>query len=85
MLDKKRALRCIFLFDKKDATPITQAGFMINRLSINTKNPSYFYEGFLKKATTYSPTIVVPSAQMGLTSLFGKVRGEPHRYNHLKF
>lgn len=27
---------------------------------------------------------VVPSALMGLTSLFGMVRGEPHRYNHLK-
>ena len=27
----------------------------------------------------------VPSARMGLTSLFGKVRGEPHCYNHLKF
>ena len=38
-----------------------------------------------KKATTYSPTNVVPSALMGLTSLFGMVRGEPHRYNHLKF
>ena len=37
-----------------------------------------------KKATTYSPTNAVPSAQMGLTSLFGMVRGEPHRYNHLK-
>ena len=28
--------------------------------------------------------IAVPSAQMGLTSLFGMVRGEPHRYSHLK-
>ncbi len=27
---------------------------------------------------------VVPSARMGLTSLFGMVRGEPHCYNHLK-
>ena len=27
----------------------------------------------------------VPSAQLGLTSLFGKVRGEPQRNNHLKF
>lgn len=27
----------------------------------------------------------VPSAQTGLTSLFGKVRGEPRRYNHLSF
>ncbi len=28
---------------------------------------------------------VVPSAQTGLTSLFGMVRGEPRRYNHLSF
>ena len=39
----------------------------------------------LKKAATYSSTVVVPSAQTGLTSLFGKVRGEPRRYNHLSF
>src|SRR5690606_6641679 len=26
----------------------------------------------------------VPSAQTGLTSLFGMERGEPRRYNHLK-
>lgn len=37
-----------------------------------------------KKAATYSPTYAVPSALMGLTTLFGMVRGEPHRYNHLK-
>ena len=37
-----------------------------------------------KKAATYSSTSVVPSALMGLTSLFGMVRGEPHCYNHLK-
>ena len=37
-----------------------------------------------KKAATYSPTIVVPLALTGLTSLFGMVRGEPRRYNHLK-
>lgn len=41
-------------------------------------------KGSLKKATTYSPTNVVPSAQLGLTSLFGMERGEPQRYNHLK-
>ena len=29
--------------------------------------------------------VAVPSALMGLTSLFGKGRGEPHRYNHLNF
>lgn len=40
----------------------------------------------LRKAATYSPTITaVPSAQIGLTSLFGMGRGEPYCYNHLKF
>ena len=48
------------------------------------KSPSYYYEGLPKKATTYSPTNAVPSALTGLTSLFGMVRGEPRRYNHLK-
>ena len=32
-----------------------------------------------------SHRIAVPSAQTGLTSLFGMVRGEPRRYNHLNF
>ena len=32
-----------------------------------------------------SHIIAVPSAQTGLTSLFGMVRGEPRRYNHLSF
>ena len=41
--------------------------------------------GSSKKAATYFSTIVVSSAQTGLTSLFGKVRGEPRRYNHLSF
>ena len=39
---------------------------------------------FDKKAATYSPTCVVPSALKGLTALFGMVRGETFRYNHLK-
>ena len=33
---------------------------------------------------TYSPTIAVPSALAGLTSLFGMGRGGPCRYNHHK-
>ena len=41
--------------------------------------------GPLKKAATYFPTDVVSSAQTGLTSLFGMVRGEPRRYNRLGF
>ena len=31
-----------------------------------------------------SHLVAVPSALMGLTSLFGMVRGEPHCNNHLK-
>ena len=39
----------------------------------------------LKLATTYSPRAnPVPSALLGLTSLFGMVRGEHQRYNHQK-
>ena len=49
------------------------------------KNPQHLSDiEDSRKAATYSSTSVVPSAQMGLTSLFGMVRGEPHRYNHLK-
>ena len=33
---------------------------------------------------TLPPVKAVPSAQVGLTSLFGKGRGGPHRYNHHK-
>ena len=46
------------------------------------KTPNQINEtGFNKKlATTYSSTkTAVPSAQVGLTSLFGKGRGEHHR------
>ena len=32
-----------------------------------------------------SHRIAVPSAQAGLTSLFGMGRGEPRRNNHLRF
>ena len=37
-------------------------------------------------ASTYSPTLkrAVPSALVGLTSLFGMGRGGPHCYRHLK-
>ena len=49
------------------------------------KPPTLKLKVFKKKAATYSPTIVaVPSALIGLTSLFGMGRGEPYRYNHLK-
>ena len=42
--------------------------------------------GFKKSASTYSPTVktAVPSAQAGLTSLFGMGRGGPCCYRHPK-
>ena len=40
--------------------------------------------GIKKGGDLLSHRIAVPSAQTGLTSLFGMVRGEPRRYNHLK-
>ena len=59
---------------------------IINYLSIvQKKRSNQINDWILKKAATYSPTSAVPSAQTGLTSLFGKVRGEPRRYNHLSF
>jgi hypothetical protein len=42
-------------------------------------------KGFLKKGgDILSHRIAVPSAQAGLTSLFGMGRGEPRRNNHLR-
>ena len=43
-------------------------------------------EGFLKKkgSDILSHITAVPSAQAGLTTLFGMGRGEPRRNNHLK-
>ena len=42
-------------------------------------------KGFQKKGDDIlSHKIAVPSAQAGLTSLFGMGRGEPRRNNHLK-
>ncbi len=49
------------------------------------KNPHHLLMRISK--TRRRPTLprdAVPSAQTGLTSLFGMVRGEPRRYNHLK-
>ena len=44
-------------------------------------------EGFLNKkgSDLLSHKIAVPSALLGLTSLFGMGRGEPQCYNHPKF
>jgi hypothetical protein len=43
---------------------------------LQIRKPLSFLKGSrLKSATTYSPTIAVPSALAGLTSLFGMGRG----------
>ena len=42
-------------------------------------------KGFVKKGSDIlSHITAVPSAQAGLTTLFGMGRGEPRRNNHLK-
>jgi hypothetical protein len=54
-------------------------GYQNNTRIQAKKNPGYLLEGsgidFIRKATTYSPAFAVPSALMGLTSLFGMGRG----------
>ena len=58
---------------------------LISRFSDKTKNPNLFRLGFNKERRRHTlPQIAVPSAQAGLTSLFGMGRGEPRRNNHLK-
>ena len=56
------------------------------RRSNKTKNPVSLETGFFKKKgdDILSHITAVPSAQAGLTTLFGMGRGEPRRNNHLK-
>ncbi len=56
----------------------TKEGVAIFIIILNVytkKSPGFLRGSFLKSATTYSPTIAVPSALSGLTSLFGMGRG----------
>ena len=49
------------------------------------KKPRSLEQGFQKKGDDIlSHITAVPSAQAGLTTLFGMGRGEPRRNNHLK-
>ena len=54
------------------------------KIEVKKKRVIRLNNSFYKKAATYSPAFAVPSALKGLTSLFGMVRGETFRYNHLK-
>ena len=52
---------------------------------IKQKTPFLSKRGFIKKGSDIlSHITAVPSAQAGLTTLFGMGRGEPRRNNHLK-
>ena len=49
------------------------------------KKPCFVRNRVFKERRRHTlPQIAVPSAQAGLTSLFGMGRGEPRRNNHLK-
>ena len=54
--------------------------------NINKKKPVSIKKRVLKERQrlTLPPITAVPSALIGLTSLFGMGRGETYRYNHLK-
>ncbi len=80
---------------QKDAAPITNAVLVMfecsvfrSRITKQSKNKKPCFVGnrvFQKKGDDIlSHIIAVPSAQAGLTSLFGMGRGEPRRNNHLK-
>ena len=55
-------------------------------LTLGHKKSLYIAVEALKERRRHTlPRDAVPSALTGLTSLFGKGRGEPRCYNHLKF
>ena len=61
-------------------------GWFRNSNILKRKASALLCKGFskIKLAATYSPALAVPSALVGLTSVFGMGTGEPHRYNHPK-
>jgi hypothetical protein len=58
----------------------------INQKHVVNKKPRFVRNGVFKKKgdDILSHITAVPSAQAGLTTLFGMGRGEPRRNNHLK-
>ena len=68
----------------------------VSTKKMRIKKASYFYEAFKpafakamadaikdRQRLTLPGVILVPSALVGLTALFGMGRGDPHRYSHL--
>ena len=74
---------CDYIFKKKASNRPAVAQ---NTSYLQTKNPdSLGIRVFQKKGDDIlSHITAVPSAQAGLTTLFGMGRGEPRRNNHLK-
>ena len=60
----------------------------VRRTWLKTKKPCLLNKAFLvikdRQRLTLPGVILVPSALVGLTALFGMGRGDPHRYSHLK-
>ncbi len=74
--------------ENRKAHPISfffKSGLEVSKTGIKQKTPSDSDRVFQKKGDDIlSHITAVPSAQAGLTSLFGMGRGEPRRNNHLK-
>ena len=64
----------------------SEKNFLVHQKNNNAKNPHQMNdEDSSKKGDDIlSHITAVPSAQAGLTTLFGMGRGEPRRNNHLK-
>ena len=71
-------------FLKKQFIPL-DCFFYLKIKNLVKKRPQHCCWGLEEGSDILSHQMAVPSALMGLTSLFGKGRGEPHRYNHLNF
>ena len=58
----------------------------MNKYIVKQKKPFYIKckRAFKKGGDILSRYYSVPSALIGLTSLFGMGRGDPYRYNHHK-
>ncbi len=71
-------LRGVFLW--ADNGPLLD----LNAKNPKTKKPLTLCEGLQgRRRPTLPPGVAVPSAQTGLTSLFGMERGGPRRHGHL--
>ena len=66
-----------FAVDKKSAA-LPQCDKKKDPDQMNDRDPRR------RRRPTLPPGVAVPSAQTGLTSLFGMVRGGPRRHGHLK-